>query len=86
MPGHGKGDGAYVLSLEPDYLILGGSEGINIADADKWFLTGVELRELDGFNNCYTVETATLPIPTDLAEYHPTAGEITFTYYRRTCD
>jgi hypothetical protein len=86
MPGHGKGDGAYVLSLEPDYLILGGSEGINIVDADKWFLTGVELRELDGFNNCYTVETATLPIPTDLIKYRPTAGEITFTYYRRTCD
>lgn len=86
MPGHGKGDGAYVLSLEPDYLILGGSEGINIADADKWFLTGVELRDLADFDGCYAVRTAILPIPADLAKYRPTAGDITFTYYERTCD
>ena len=86
MPGHGKGDGAYVLSLEPDYLILGGSEGINIADADKWFLTGVELRDLADFGDCYAMRTATLPIPADLAKYRPTAGDITFTYYDRTCD
>ncbi|MBB5721251.1 hypothetical protein FHS72_000858 [Loktanella ponticola] len=86
MPGHGKGDGAYVLSLAPDYLILGGSEGINVADADKWFLTGLELRDLEGFSACYAVATATLPIPADLAKFRPTAGHVTFTYYQRTCE
>jgi hypothetical protein len=52
-PGHGKGDAAYVLSRQPDYIILGGAEGIDVADAEKWFLTGVELKALPEFAECY---------------------------------
>lgn len=86
MPGHGKGDGGYVLSREPDYIILGGSEGIDVADADKWFLTGVELRALPDFAACYQMNRVALPVPTDLQPYRPDAGPVTFTYYEKTCD
>ena len=85
MPGHGKGDGAYVLSREPDYIILGGSEGIDIADAEKWFLTGVELRAMPEFVACYHMNRIVLPVPSDLRIYRPDAGPVTFTYYENTC-
>ncbi|WP_157033256.1 hypothetical protein [Loktanella sp. S4079] len=85
MPGHGKGDGAYVLSRQPDYIILGGSEGIDIADAAKWFLTGVELSSTDTFAACYTKNTVTLPVPEDLQASRPEKNELLFTYYERSC-
>jgi hypothetical protein len=44
IPGHGRGDGAYVLAQDPDYIILGASTGLgpraplrerSIADTDR---------------------------------------------------
>lgn len=85
MPGHGKGDGAYVLSRQPDFMILGGSEGIAVADAHKWFLTGVELRQMPGFSECYKEKTALLPIPQDMIRFRPDAAPIQFTFYEKVC-
>ena len=36
IPGHGKGDGQYVLSRKPDYIIIGPAEG----DIKPWFSRG----------------------------------------------
>ncbi|NDW01742.1 glycosyltransferase family 39 protein [Salipiger sp. PrR002] len=85
MPGHGKGDGAYVISRAPDYLILGGSEGIDIADAEKWFLTGVELRGMEEFGQCYAMEQKMLDVPPSTERARPGVKTVSFTYYRRTC-
>ncbi|MCA0997332.1 hypothetical protein [Alloyangia pacifica] len=85
MPGHGKGDGAYVISRAPDFLILGGSEGIDIADAEKWFLTGVELRGMAEFERCYTKEQQVLNVPPTTERARPGVETVAFTYYRRTC-
>lgn len=85
MPGHGKGDAAYVMGLQPDYFILGGAEGIDIKEAEKWFLTGVELQSIPEFDACYEKRTSVLQIPPELAPYRPTATDIVFTYYARTC-
>jgi hypothetical protein len=41
MPGHSKGDGDYVLSREPDWIILGPAQG---APANQpWFLSDLEI-------------------------------------------
>lgn len=85
MPGHGKGDGAYVLSRAPDYMILGGSEGIDVAEAERWFLSGVELRALEGFTRCYVKEQGVLPVPVEQQRARPGAETVIFTYYKRTC-
>ncbi|WP_144389740.1 hypothetical protein [Phaeobacter sp. 22II1-1F12B] len=85
MPGHAKGDGAYVLSRKPDYIIFGGSEGIDIVDAEKWFLTGVELRGDPEFQTCYEKATQQLPVPEDMRRSGRPGDPIVFTYYRRTC-
>ncbi len=84
-PGHGKGDAAYVLSRQPDYIILGGAEGIDVADAEKWFLTGVELKALPEFAECYQKQTTPLTVPSELAPYRPNAQALVFTYYQRIC-
>lgn len=43
VPGHRKGDGAYVLSRAPDVVILGPAEGYLGAPARAWFLGDFEL-------------------------------------------
>lgn len=85
MPGHGKGDGAYVISRKPDYMILGGSEGIAVEDAEKWFLTGVEIREIPYFVDCYEKMTVRLEIPEDMKKFRTTAKPFDFTYYQNKC-
>ncbi len=49
MAGHRKGDGAYVLSREPDVVILGAAAGYLGLDAREWFLTDYELLHSDPF-------------------------------------
>ncbi|OED47335.1 hypothetical protein AB838_16085 [Rhodobacteraceae bacterium (ex Bugula neritina AB1)] len=85
MPGHGKGDGAYVLSRAPGYVILGGAEGIAVTEARNWFLTGVELSQLPEFSECYRKRTVSLEVPADMARFRPGAGPIPFTFYVRVC-
>ena len=85
-PGHGKGDGAYVLRRAPDVIILGGAEGALVSEAESWFLTDVELSELSGFYDCYEevverIDTQTLDVWS--AESFPEG--LIFTAYHRRC-
>jgi hypothetical protein len=48
-PGHEKGDGAYVLALRPDVIVLGPSEGFPGVPPDSWYLTDLELAETPAF-------------------------------------
>lgn len=82
-PGHAKGDGAYVLSREPDYIILGGGFGADAADG--WFLGDVELAESPEFSRCYRRETETLTDPERYTSGPLFWSEVEFIYYRRTC-
>jgi hypothetical protein len=50
-PGHAKGDGVYVLSRRPDYIILSAGNGRDASD--PWFLTDIELAENKEFQKCY---------------------------------
>lgn len=84
VPGHLKGDGAYVLSREPDYIIIGPAEGTT---ADRaWFLSGLEMSEDPRF----TTEYSPVEVEIDVSDrpgyqrYGATrTGVMTFTYYRR---
>ncbi len=51
IPGHYKGDGRYVLSREPDYIIVGPGAGTTIDD--PWFLGDHEMRDDPRFNEHY---------------------------------
>ena len=58
-PGHAKGDGQYVLTRQPDVVILGPAQGV-VADANHlndegivWFLSDQELAESDAFAQHY---------------------------------
>jgi hypothetical protein len=68
VPGHAKGDGAYVLSREPDYIILGPAKGISIRV--PWFLSDLEMQSDPRFHENYRIRREQL-------------GEYTFTYYVR---
>lgn len=85
MPGHSKGDGAYVMSRKPNYIIFGGSEGIDVKDAEKWFLTGMEVRDLPEFQDCYVLNNVDLPIPANLLVYERQTKDISFSFYERIC-
>ena len=85
LPGHGKGDGAYVLSRAPDRIIVGPSEGTDIAT--PWFLTDYELGRNPEFAECYSKVVETISVsesPTGQALVNP--GELVLTYYDRVCD
>jgi arabinofuranosyltransferase len=86
VPGHGKGDGDYVIARQPDYIILGPASGIPV-DAEPWFLTDVELAENAAFALCYDEQKVNLDLQ-DAAKHkgRPTNWPILFTYYTRTCD
>jgi hypothetical protein len=59
FPGHGKGDGKYVLRRQPDYIILGPAQGLpanpEFVDSQHvvWFLSDQELAETDEFHKHY---------------------------------
>jgi hypothetical protein len=81
-PGHAKGDGRYVLSLAPDYIVLGAADG-RPARAPK-FLGDVELCESVEFQRCYEERKVDLPI----GPYGKHIGVPTFvfTYFERRVD
>jgi hypothetical protein len=76
VPGHLKGDGAYILERAPDFIILGPAHGTT-AEA-PWFLSDLELAESPAFRTNYRKESITFT-------REQTAGEaaLSFTYYRR---
>ncbi|WP_375689509.1 hypothetical protein [Pseudooceanicola sp. LIPI14-2-Ac024] len=83
-PGHGKGDGAYILSRKPDAIILGYAEGNRVDDPK--FLSDVELGEDPEFRRCYAPRTVDLPFGEEMERRNPgRPNPITFTWYARTC-
>ena len=81
FPGHGKGDGQYVLKRQPDYIILGPAQGLpanpEFADAQYvvWFLSDQELAETDEFHKHYQLRKA---------QFRGVAGlQRTLVYYQR---
>jgi len=50
IPGHVRGDGSYILSRKPDYIVLGSALGSSSA----WFLSDLELLENRDFYNAYS--------------------------------
>ncbi|MFC1475316.1 hypothetical protein ACFLQG_01585 [Candidatus Zixiibacteriota bacterium] len=58
IPGHFKGDGDYVLSLEPEYIILGPARGTIIEQ--PWFLSDFEMAYDSRFYDNYVVRVVEL--------------------------
>jgi hypothetical protein len=81
MPGHGKGDGKYVLSEKPDYIILGGSEG----DSKPWFIGDQEIFESLDFKNNYELKIERIQINDDFHKFYKPSktGILEFKYYMR---
>ena len=84
LPGHAKGDGAYVLEQQPDYIILGPAAGIPAEH--PWFLSDLEIRESPRFAREYALRREILDVR-DLPgwqNYKETrSGALPFTYYQR---
>jgi hypothetical protein len=90
MPGHAKGDGAYVLARRPDFVIVGPAEGIDARPADDegaFFLTDLELMENAEFARCYRAERVSLAAPPELARLadERRRDPLPFVYFRRVC-
>jgi hypothetical protein len=84
LPGHGKGDGAYVLSREPDVIILGPANGKRSGDPS--FLSDWELARSPDFARCYEMMEDILVIPPEQAsQVRDGKPKVPFTWYRRTC-
>ncbi|MCY1125776.1 hypothetical protein OU426_02825 [Frigidibacter sp. RF13] len=84
FPGHAKGDGAYVLSRRPDFIISGLAEGSPVEE--KWFLSDVELAQSPEFARCYRRETAEIAYDRSrITLLSDNPYPLIFTYYRRIC-
>ncbi len=57
-PGHLKGDGAYVLSRSPDFIIIGPANGT--LASKPWFLSDLELSRAEDFQREYALVQVTL--------------------------
>ncbi|MFT5433056.1 MAG: arabinofuranosyltransferase, partial [Myxococcota bacterium] len=86
VPGHGKGDAAYVLKRQPDIIIAGPGPGTRV-DERPYYLTDVELAETKEFFDQYTLRRVII----DMRAKHPhhrafelwREGFIEFLYYER---
>jgi hypothetical protein len=84
-PGHGKGDGAYVLSRAPDYIILSSVAGDNGLNTPM-FVSDLELGRMEEFHRCYAHKTVTLDWPEIVIKQKVVPGTtFPFSYYQRTC-
>ena len=84
LPGHHKGDGAYVLSRSPNRIIVGPAEGTDVSSA--WFLSGAELAQMPEFRRCYKKVVEEIPYSQKIAALGPPKpNPLIFTYYDRTC-
>jgi arabinofuranosyltransferase len=81
LPGHGKGDGKYVLSQKPDYIILGGAEG----SIEPWFLGDQEIFNSQDFENNYELKSEPIQINDDFHKFYKPSktGILEFKYYMR---
>ena len=85
MPGHAKGNGAYVLAREPDYIITGHVLGTSVDKSGS--LGDGELSRLPEFYRCYQMQSADISSAASrLADPTvPLADRLRFTWYRRIC-
>lgn len=84
FPGHAKGDGRYVLSRKPDYIIIGPAAGTDISH--PWFLSDLEISQNKAFYTDYERRSAVIDVSSKpgFEEYRVThTGKLVFTYYRR---
>lgn len=84
MPGHRKGDGAYVLAQRPDYLILGPAHGAR--KDEPWFLSDLEIAQNPSFLRDYRLRVTRIDVRDQSGfEEVPAArsGSFPFTYYER---
>jgi hypothetical protein len=84
VPGHGKGDGAYVLARAPDRIILGPAEGTDAAT--PWFLSDAEMARTPEFRRCYEKVVERIAYPEAFAGIGPERpNPLPFIWYRRIC-
>jgi hypothetical protein len=84
LPGHAKGDGAYVLRQRPDFIVLGPANGVTANQ--PWFLSDLEIAEAADFHRDYELGRARLDVAGLAGSAHrPEArsGQIAFTWYQR---
>lgn len=77
IPGHLKGDGAYVLSRHPDFIIIGPAEG-RVA-SQPMLLSDLEISRDPSFAHDYAMSQVVLDGDGKPNEH----GDFTFTYYAR---
>lgn len=78
LPGHWKGDGAYVLARDPDFIIVGPADGRPIES--PWFLSDLEMGEDPRFRQRYEYLEVNLATPELFQK------TVTFRFYRRKPD
>ena len=66
VPGHAKGDGDYVLSREPDFIIVGPAQGIDISR--PWFLSDFEMGSDERFARHYRKREVLLDLDGRISE------------------
>lgn len=81
MPGHGKGDGAYVLSRKPDYIVIGPANG----STEAWFLGDSELLASPVFLENYRLKQVEIPVKDDYSRHFDRveSGSFVFSYYKK---
>lgn len=85
IPGHSKGDGGYVLSRSPDFIILGPAEGVPAdeprrpASMAPWFLSDLEISRDPRFWERYELRQVRLGPHGQEVE----RGGLVFSYYRK---
>lgn len=87
IPGHEKGDGEYVLSRKPDYIIMGPAEGTSAQY--PWFLSDLEISRSRSFRDNYMFRQVRIPVDyiDDYDKYYATkSGQLVFSYYERIMD
>lgn len=84
-PGHGKGDGAYVLTRQPDYIIFGSVAGDNGFETPM-LPSDAELSTLPEFKRCYAQVKTDVDWPESLIKrYEIKEKTFVFAYYKRGC-
>ena len=84
MPGHRKGDGAYVLARRPEYIILGPADGTSAQH--PFFLSDLEIAHSPSFAREYRrhrIQLDATGVPGSDRCAAVQDGLIAFTYYQR---